>query len=115
MALSIDEAARRHAAYYLKVLRSANDQLERGDDEAGLRLFDRDRDQIMHGFSWAADNASRIEDAARLCSAYPYDGELIVYLRLPAQTRIGWSSQAAEAAALIDDDGARAAHLHKLA
>jgi tetratricopeptide (TPR) repeat protein len=114
MSLSIDDAALRHAAYYLTVLRDAEERLERGDDEAGLRRFDDDRDQIMHGFRWAAANAERLEEAARLCSAYPYEAELVVYLRLPARTRIAWSSSAADAATLIADDAARAAHLHKL-
>jgi tetratricopeptide (TPR) repeat protein len=115
VAPSRDEAGRRQASYYGTVLAAANALLEDGDETRGLARFDEDRQQIVRGYEWAASSAERLEAAAELCSRYPYDGELVVYLRLSAQQRIEWCQNSAVAATRIGDRGLEAAHLHKLA
>jgi tetratricopeptide (TPR) repeat protein len=112
--MSLDEADRRQAGFYLRVLAEANSFIECGEDTRGLARFDEDRLQILHGYEWAAANAERTPAAAKLCAVYPYDGELVVYLRVPAWQRIEWCRASAAAASRIGDRGLQAAHLHKL-
>lgn len=115
MTPSREEAGRRQASYYGTVLAAANALLEDGHEARGLATFDEDMQQIVRGYEWAASSAERLDAAAELCSRYPYDGELVVYLRMSPRRRIEWCQTSAAAAERIGDRGLEAAHLHKLA
>jgi tetratricopeptide (TPR) repeat protein len=109
-----DEFDQLQATFCGRVLATANTYIERGEETRGLATFDEDRQQILHGYDWARSNAERLTTAAELCSRYPYDGELVVYLRVPARQRSEWCAASARAAARIGDRGLEAAHLHEL-
>jgi tetratricopeptide (TPR) repeat protein len=76
-------AAKRHAEHYQLVLRQASELYRRGGEELrrGLKLFDKERDNIRAGQLWAESNCEQNEDAARLCIAYAKDGECLFNLR----------------------------------
>ena len=107
-----------NASTYEEILREQNDKYARGEDTRQIvDALDDDRlwEQILNAQKWAAQNSAENEEAAKLCSSYPFVGELLVYLRLPPAERIRWGEAAAAAARRIKDRHAEAAHLHKLA
>src|SRR5687767_10714904 len=110
------DIARRHAAYFETVLRTANELYAQGGDDLkrGLKIFDEEWMNIQGFQNWAAQNTQGDRKAAKLCSNYPYVGEMLVYLRLPASDRIAWGEAALVAARRVKDRHAEAAHLHKL-
>ena len=111
------EASLRHAMHYGAVLRAANDQYLKGEEAlvAGLKLFDEDWPSIRHAQAWAAAHTMEDQEAAKLCSDYPYVGEMLVYLRLQPRDRIQWGEAALVASRRVKDPYAESAHLHKLA
>jgi tetratricopeptide (TPR) repeat protein len=107
-----------NASVYEEILREENDKYARGEDIQ--QIIDTLDDgllweQIQHAQKWTAQHAAENDEAARLCSSYPFVGELLVYLRLPPTERIQWGEAARAAARRIKDRHAEAAHLHKLA
>ena len=107
-------ARKRHAAYYLEVLRTADAlYLEGGENVVkGLALFDLERANIEAGFSWSAANLHSDTDAARMTNSYPGAGHYCLDLRQhPRTERIPWLDKALEAARTLKDRGAEARHL----
>src|SRR5262245_25473872 len=111
------EAQLRHATHYGTRLREANDLYLRGDEALtrGLKAFDDSWPNIQRAHSWAAAHTVEDDEAAKLCSDYPYIGEMLIYLRLQPRDRIQWGEAALAAAQRIKDQHAESAHLHKLA
>jgi tetratricopeptide (TPR) repeat protein len=106
-----------HARSYEKRLRQANALYAKGGEE-GAKALTRFTSElwphILKEQKWLARNYTKNREAARLCSSYPFVGELLVYLRLPPRTRLQWGEAAAAAARRIKDRHAEAAHRHKL-
>src|SRR5207244_12925342 len=70
---------------------------------------------IRHAQAWSATHTTEDQEAAKLCSDYPYVGEMLVYLRLQPRDRIQWGEAALVASRRVNDPHAESAHLHKLA
>jgi tetratricopeptide (TPR) repeat protein len=98
-------------------LRRANNLYSKGGKRGknALQQIDSEWSHVLRAQEWIAKNYAQNDEAARLCSSYPFIGELLVYLRLPARERIRWGEAAAAAAHSIKDEAAEAAHVHKLA
>src|SRR5215472_3937058 len=106
-----------HAQAYEQMLREANELYSKGGKEAENALKGpvlKKWKQIVHAQKWLAQNYTKNHEAARLCSSYPFVGELLVYLWLKPKTRLQWGEAAAAAARRIKDRDAEAAHRHKL-
>jgi tetratricopeptide (TPR) repeat protein len=105
------------ARSYEKELSRANALYSKGGEEgqkALTRVTSELWSNILESQRWLAQNYKKNREAARLCSSYPFVGELLVYLRLPPKTRLQWGEAAAAAARRINDRDAEAAHRHKL-
>jgi tetratricopeptide (TPR) repeat protein len=114
---SIFEVELDTAAYYEIVLRAANDLYLQGgaDLRRGLKSFDENWSNIRVSQARMAAYTETSTEAARLCSSYPYVGEMLVYLRLQPRDRIQWGESALVASRRVNDREQEAAHLHKLA
>lgn len=112
--LSLSEA--RHAIYYGKILRQANELCLQGGEALGqgLQLFDREWGNIQAGQGRAAIRAGENEAAARLCNAYPDVGSYLLSLRLPPRERIAWLQAALAASRRLQDREAEANHMGQL-
>ncbi|MFZ0050269.1 MAG: tetratricopeptide repeat protein [Desulfobaccales bacterium] len=110
------QAAARHASHYVKILREAGDLCERGGEALGqgLKLFDREWDNLRAGQKWAEDQAGVDESAAELCNAYPDAGVYLLSLRQHPRERLRWLEAALAAARRLQDRGAEGAHLGSL-
>jgi tetratricopeptide (TPR) repeat protein len=117
MSIRVLDAALDSAKDWERSLRRANDLYSKGGKRGkdALRQIDGDWSHVLEAQEWLAKNYTQNDEAARLCSSYPFIGELLVYLRLPARQRIQWGEAAAAAAHRIKDPAAEAAHVHKLA
>ena len=106
------EAEERHAEHYWRVLSASNEQYKQGGENllAGLALFDRERANILAGWSWAERNLKDSRAADSLCSSYPGAGAYVLNLRLHPQEQIRWLETAADAAKQMQDRGAEGAH-----
>jgi len=111
------EASLRHAVHYGTVLRAADDLYLQGGEALirSLKLFDVEWQNLQLAQAWTAAHTEEDEEAARLCSQYPYVGEMLIYLRLRARDRIKWGEAALIASRRVKDQYAESAHLHKLA
>lgn len=87
-----DLAKRRHAVHYRQVLKQADEFYLQGGGAVtrGLALFDKERENIEAGWSWAAAEAERDEEASQLCSSYPNAGVYVLDLRQHPRERIRW-------------------------
>jgi tetratricopeptide (TPR) repeat protein len=106
------------AIAYETMLGEANARYAKGGEEGEEALKEITSEtwtQIEGLQRWLAKNYRKNREIARLCSSYPFVGELLIYLRLAPKTRIQWGEAAAAAARLIKDRHAEAAHQHKLA
>jgi tetratricopeptide (TPR) repeat protein len=108
-----DEAHRRHAQYYLDVLRAADALYLRGGAsvERGVALFDQEWDNIQAGQAWAAARTEQDCEAARLCNAYPDAGAYCLALRRHPRERIAWLEAAVVAAQTLKDQRGEGAHV----
>jgi tetratricopeptide (TPR) repeat protein len=110
-----EEAARRHAAYYVEVLEQADGLYRKGGNsiKPGLALFDLEWGNIQAGQAWAAGHATQDDEAARLCSRYPGAGagSRCIRSRLRAPEQIKWRETALAAARLLGERRAAADHL----
>src|SRR5438132_12051234 len=82
-----------HASYFETVLRDANDLYSKGGETekgAWKKFYMASWPQILFWQDWLAHHYTENDEAARLCSSYPFVGELLVYLRLPPRDRIKW-------------------------
>jgi tetratricopeptide (TPR) repeat protein len=111
-----DDAAERHARYYLSELRSANALYLKGGASAteGFVLFDAERANIDAGQSWAARQAGASRGIARLCSDYPDSGAHYLGLREHPRNRVRWLEAALAASRLLGDRAAEARHMSNL-
>lgn len=107
-------ATLRHAEYYCRVLAQARKVYRQGNMLTALRLFDREQANIETGQGWAAENTVTDNAAARLCSAYPNAGFLILSLRYAPHSLMRWSETGLEAAQHLGDRVSEAAHLGNL-
>jgi tetratricopeptide (TPR) repeat protein len=108
-----DEAHRRHAQYYLDVLRAADALYLRGGAsvERGVALFDQEWDNIQAGQAWVAAHARQDSETACLCSAYPDAGAYCLELRRHPRERIAWLEAALVAAQCLKDQRGEGAHV----
>jgi tetratricopeptide (TPR) repeat protein len=104
------------AGHYAGVLRVANQLYKQGGEDVmrGLALYDREGPHIRAGQAWAAGRAAEDEEAARLCSDYPYVGTYVLHLRLRPRTLLRWLEAAADAAHRLGDKEAEGRHLGNL-
>ena len=111
------QARLNHATVFEQILREANDAYSKEEDIPQVieRLDEEWWSEIQEAQEWTSQHSAENDEAARLCSSYPFVGELLVYLRLPPKERIRWGEAAVAAARRIKDRPAEAAHLHKLA
>ena len=107
-----------HARIYEKELRQANELYSKGGKEGKEALerisSDENWREILTAQKWLAQNYTKSREAAKLCTNYPFVGELLVYLRLPPRERLKWGEAGAAAARRIKDRDREAAHRHKL-
>ncbi|HEX4494278.1 MAG TPA: tetratricopeptide repeat protein [Thermoanaerobaculia bacterium] len=110
------KSRRRHAEYFLKVLRSANSRYEKGgqDSLVGLALFDREWSNIRAGQAWVAAEFHRGKECAELCSSYPDEGTYCLSIRQHPREGIQWSEIGLEAARHLRDRAAEGRHLGTL-
>jgi len=111
------QARLNHATVFEQILREANDVYSKEENIPQIieRLDAEWWSEIQQAQKWTAQYSAENDEAARLCSSYPFVGELLVYMRLPPNERIQWGEAALAAARRIKDRHAEAAHLHKLA
>ncbi len=107
---------RRHAEYFLELLRSANDLYEQGGESLGLglRLFDAEWGNIQAGFAWASSRFPQDETAARVCNGYPRAGAYLLSLRQHPREQIRWREHAIAAARRRKNRSSEGAHLGRL-
>jgi len=91
---------RRHAEYFLGLLRAADDLYLKGGEflAQALRLFDAEWGNIQAGFAWASDRFLEDESAGRICDDFPDAGTYLLGLRQHPRERIRWIELALAAA-----------------
>ena len=84
----------RLANYYLGKLRFIHDVYKEGGDhiDYALYLLKQDWAQIKFWYQWAKNSANRWLDAAKLCSAYPRAGGIVLDIILPLKEQLTISS-----------------------
>ena len=107
--------SQRHCSYYRELL-SAADELyaRRQEHPGGLALFDREDENIVSGFAWAANNAGVSTPPEELCMRYPYAGPYVLDLRLHPRQKISWLETALAAARKLKDRSMEGVHLGNL-
>jgi tetratricopeptide (TPR) repeat protein len=110
------ESRRRHAEYFLAVLRSADSLYMKGGPDSlfGLALFDREWINIRAGQAWSAAQFHEAKEAADLCSSYPDAGTYCLDLRQHPREGIQWREVGLAAARHSKDRDAECAHLGNL-
>ena len=105
----------RHAAHYLHVLRIADSFYLKGGDNIlnALSLFDRERENILPGQTWAAGN-KQDKNAAQICADYYGAGAYCLTLRLNPHEQIIWLQNALSATREIGDRRGEGAALGNL-
>jgi tetratricopeptide (TPR) repeat protein len=106
-----EPAARRHARYYVDVLREADKLYRQGGEPVnpGLALYDVEKGNIKAGQAWAAEHAPLDDEAARLCSDYA-GASALLGLRQNPHERIPWVEAALAAARRLKDRRAEGEH-----
>lgn len=92
---SLREARLRHAKYYEEILQNANELSSQGGEELrqGLRLFDREWENIRAGQAYVASQPND-EVSSALLIAYPQVGDYLLELRQNPRERIRWAEDA---------------------
>ena len=108
-------AATRHARFYASAIKSDSELVRKGGISLmnALAHFDLERGNIRAGQAWAANNATRDHEAAKLCSEYAR-GEPALYLSQLPRELFRWSEEALDAAKSLGDQAAQADHLGTL-
>jgi tetratricopeptide (TPR) repeat protein len=132
-----DEAARRHAMYYLNVLARQDDLYRKSEFSVdtglveldalfdtisaaissvwvALFLFDVEWQNIQAGQAWTAANSESDNEAARLCSRYPSAGTYCLGVRLQPCEEIRWREAGLAAARRLKDRAGECQHLGNL-
>lgn len=111
-----DLASRRHAKFFIGVLRQTHGLYLEGGEKIlqGLRMSDAEWGNIQAGQAWAASKFQEEEEAANLCSQYPDAGAYYLEIRQSPRERIRWREVALEAARRIKDREEEGVHLGNL-
>ena len=106
----------RHSRSYLQVASAASELYLQGRENVsvGLALFDAESAHIRAGQSWVAALAATDDNAARLCSIYPYVGCYIFSIRLHPRVWADWLVSALAAARKVGDKRAEGSRLGNL-
>ncbi|MGA2266231.1 MAG: tetratricopeptide repeat protein [Phycisphaerae bacterium] len=110
-------AKKRHAVFYLAVLRAAEKLYLKGGEAItqGLALFDHERANIEAGQAWACSQPPRVQDAVNLCNQYGAAGVYCLNLRQDSRNeRIPWLEVALTAARQLKDRKTERVHLGNL-
>ena len=112
-----ESAKKRHAAFYLNVVKEADKLYQQGGEEKTTRAiatFDTEWSNIDAGQRWSDLNSKIDRDALRLCSEYPDAAARMLALhRLPAE-RIAWFEAGLKAARALGDMALEGHHLVNL-
>jgi tetratricopeptide (TPR) repeat protein len=109
-----EATGKKHALYYLGVVRDADTQFSQSGDALieGLTLFDRERENINAGFEWSARRAQSDLEAASICSDYSrYSVQILGVLRKSPHAQIEWFKRALESAKRLEDPKTQVPHL----
>jgi len=111
-----EAARRRHAEYFLELLRTADELYRKGGEflGRGLRIFDAEWGNLQAGFDWTSGRFLEDEAAARICDDYPNAGRNLLPLRQHPREQIRWRETALAAARQRKDRSAESAHLSNL-
>jgi tetratricopeptide (TPR) repeat protein len=111
-----EEPQRRHAGYYITVLKAADHLFDKGGENrwVGLALLDTEWHNIQAGQSWSASNTDKDKVAATLCSLYPDAGAHLLHLRVHPTLCIQWREAAVVAARKLGNRTEEAYHLGNL-
>lgn len=110
-------AAASHAIYYEKILGEADALYKKGGESMGhgLKLFDREWDNIRAGQVWVAHHAEAFyEGVAKLCCSYMEAGLTLLCLRMHPQEQIAWLEPTLAAARYLKDHAAERVTLANL-
>lgn len=109
-------AQRRHAEYFLELLRTAEQLYRQGGKsiDRALRLFDAEWSNLQSGFIWASEHFHEDEIAAKICDDYPNAGVFLLDLRQHPRQRICWRELALAAARQRKDRRSEGLHLDRL-
>lgn len=106
----LDEAALElaklhHAEHYCMELASANQVFSFGREGIvnGLKVFDRERANILAGQSWAEKSLEINSSSINLCKDFPNSGAFIIDLRLHPDEKIVWLKAGLQASRLSKD------------
>src|SRR5438874_2398017 len=99
------QAEKGHAEFFLERARAARDLYLQGNENVfkGLTQFDADLPNIRAGQAWAAANADKNQESARICSMYPDALAHMMQICIPLREQITWLGQAANAARRLQD------------
>ncbi|HVQ36748.1 MAG TPA: tetratricopeptide repeat protein [Pyrinomonadaceae bacterium] len=88
----IANSEKRFGQHYLNVLARANQlYLQSGQPHSqGLEIFDHERENIRHGWTWSSSQAESDSDVAKLSWTFTLAGGNILLNRLPADELKAW-------------------------
>ncbi len=100
----LQEAAYRHAVFYLQQLKTLNELYKGGGEQSweARTLLDHHWSQIVQGHGWAASHLHD-QKAQVLCSDYPDQGTILLAARLPLAEWIEWLQIGLDAARQLDN------------
>lgn len=112
----LNKGQRRHASYYLSVLRDAKELYKQGGEafKRGLILFGLEWPNIQAGQAWAGEHADEDDALASLCLYYPDAGAYLLDLRQHPREHILWLEAALVAARRLKNRAAEGVHLGNL-
>ncbi len=98
------QAALRHARYYVEQLKTAENLYQKGGGQAraGLALFDQHLSQVKQAQTWLESQMEQ-DDQAALCCQIPIAGRNILPMRLPLVERLHWLQTAYYAALRLNE------------
>jgi tetratricopeptide (TPR) repeat protein len=104
---------KRHAEYYLNLLRQAAGLYDQGSDTLlrGLSLFDSEWANVQVGQAWSRDHGNDYNGIDQICSSYPIDGVNLLLLRQPPLERISWLEDSLFAAQRLNNRADEATRL----
>jgi tetratricopeptide (TPR) repeat protein len=110
------DAKARHSAHFLKVFAEADQLYEKGNEntQSGLRLAEREWDNIAAGWEWAKAHCESDNTAALLTNSYPSAGWNFLHFRQHPEDRIAWRTIALNSALRLKDRRSEGIHLGNL-
>lgn len=108
---------KRHAAFYLTIVREANALYQQGGKDKLARavaIFDAEWENIRAAQQWSESNSERDEDALKFCNAFADEAaNLLALHRLPSE-RVAWFEAGLKSARRLKDRTAEGRHLVNL-